>query len=124
MRLQEQNKRTIYYALCLGQAATYDENDLYTGENNPTYGTPVRARMHVSPAKRKSNLEMFGITSPYDLTLLTDDMSCPISEDSVLWINNPETGPHDYVVTQVAVSLNHIAYAARKVETDSGEANE
>lgn len=125
MRLQARNKRTVYYALNQGQTAKYDANGLYTGENNPTYAAPVQVKMHVSPAKRKSDLEMFGITSPYDVTLLTDDMSCPITEDSVLWINkSPLTqtegvyAPHNYVVTQVAVSLNHIAYAARRVETN------
>ena len=128
MRLQARNKRDIYYALNSGNTATYDSDGFYTGENNPTYGAPVKAKMHVSPARRKSELEMFGIASPYDITLLTDDMNCPIAEDSVLWINkSPYTNvegvytSHNYVVTRVAVSLNHISYLARRVET--GEAD-
>lgn len=129
MRLLARNKRTIYYALNQGLTPTYDSNGLYTGESDPAYGTPVEVRMHISPVTRKSELEMFGITSPYDVTLVTQDMSCPITETSVLWIDSvPAAGgvdyPHDYVVTQVAKSLNHIIIAARKVETDSGEADE
>ena len=53
--------------------------------------------------------------------IVTDDLTCPIDENSVLFVDKlPEysedgTPLYDYVVKRVAKSLNAIAYAIQKV---------
>ena len=122
MRALERNKTTLYYALHTGITEVLDEYGLFTGQYTVGYSAPVETRVNVSPARGASSLEQFGITEQYDKVLVTDDMDCPIAEDSVLWIDTmpvlDEEGktetPHDYYVVRVAKSLNSIAIAVRK----------
>lgn len=122
MRTLRRNKQTIHYAVFSGVTAVTDSNGLHTGEYEPSYGTITEAKMYVSPATRKATLEMFGITGSFDKILITDDMSCPISDTSIVWIDAPTTKANDYVVVRVAKSLNHITYAVTQVDNESGEA--
>ena len=54
----------------------------------------------------------------------TCDTDCPINENSVLWIgispfsSDPNVAdiPHNYTVQRVAVGLNSILYAVKKVD--------
>lgn len=49
--------------------------------------------------------------------IVTTDMSCPISEDTVLWIGKtPTTDDYNYVVSRVAKSINSISIAVREVD--------
>ncbi len=121
MRTLRRNKRTIHYAVFDKVTAVTDSNGLHTGEYEPSYGTITEAKMYVSPATRKSTLEMFGINGSFDKILITDDMSCPITDTSIIWLNAPTTSPNDYVVVRVAKSLNHITYAVTQVDNESGE---
>ena len=65
--------------------------------------------------------DMFGNLESYDKVLITDDMSCPIDENTVLFIDreptfNADGSPaFDYIVRRVAKSLNNISYAVSKV---------
>ena len=53
--------------------------------------------------------------------IVTDDLSCPIDENTVLFIDKePEYDDngnplYDYIVKRVAKSLNSISYAVSKV---------
>lgn len=125
MKALARNKQTFYYALFEGLPDELDEYGLYTGNQIPSYTTPVEAKMNISPSYGRSALEAFGINETYDKVLVTDDMDCPIKEDSILWINTPvesdgESLPNDYVVTRVARSLNSIVIGATKVDKSAG----
>lgn len=122
MRTLRRNKQTIHYAVYNGVTAVTDSNGLHTGEYEPSYGTVTEAKMYVSPATRKATLEMFGITGSFDKILITDDMSCPITETSIVWIDTLTTNANNYVVVRVAKALNHITYAITQVDNESGEA--
>ena len=76
--------------------------------------------MNVSASRGVASEEMFGISTNYTKVLVTDDVNCPIDEHSILWIDKPVTGPHDYVVVRVAKSLNSIAYAVLEVSAGQG----
>ena len=122
MKTLARNKKTLYYALQTGISSVTDEYNQFSGQYEVQYATPVEVRMHISPARGEAILEQFGIQEQYDKVLITDDMDCPIAEDSVLWLNTVpviESGvtetPYDYLVVRVAKSLNNIAIAIRKV---------
>ena len=123
MRTLRRNKQTIHYAVYSGVNAVIDGNGFHTGEYESTYGTVTEAKMYVSPATRKATLEMFGINGSFDKILITDDMTCPITETSIVWLDADTTSPNDYVVVRVAKALNHITYAVTQVDNESGEAN-
>jgi hypothetical protein len=64
---------------------------------------------------------MFGNLESYDKVLVTDDMSCPIDENTVLFVDskpgyNQGVPTYDYTVRRVAKSLNSISYAISKVK--------
>lgn len=117
MRSLERNKTDVKYQLYTGETEKLDGDGLYTGEKVPTYGTPVTIRASVSAARGTADLDQFGINVPYTNTVIVDDMSCPIAEDSRLEING-----EPYAVLLVAKSLNHITYAVQRL-TKPGESN-
>lgn len=120
MRTLRRNKKSIHYAVYNGITEVIDENGFHTGEYEPSYGEITEAKMYVSPATRRATLEMFGINESYDKILITDDLSCPITPTSILWLDAPVTSASDYVVIRVAKALNHITYAVRSVDNESG----
>ena len=121
MRILSRNKQTIYYALYSGETEEIRDG-LYTGEKVSIYALPVEIRASVSAARGTADIDLFGVNVSYTHTVIVDDMSCPINEHSRLWIGCAPVGeggaavPHNYEVVQVAKSLNHIAYAVRKVD--------
>ena len=132
MKALRRNKQPLYYALQTGINEVTDSDSLFTGQYEVKYATPVKVWMNVSPARGQSILEQFGIQEQYDKVLVTDDMSCPIKEDSAIWLEiEPETtvtitvngvettttvqNPHDYLVIRVGKSLNSIAIAVKKI---------
>ncbi len=116
MREMEINKQLIYYALFTGYTDMVDSNGYKTGEKTKTYSDPVPLRINVSPVWGNAQREGFGIDLPYSRTLSTDDLNCPIAEDSILWIGIATSKPHNYYVVRKAKSLNDIVYAVREVK--------
>ncbi len=120
MRTLERNKQPIYYALFGGKTPIVDEYGNATGEYAISYGEPVFCRINVSAAKGEYESRQFGEMEDYDKVLVTDDLSLPILETSVLWIDNLDIEqPYDYVVKKVARSLNSISIAVSKVKVSA-----
>lgn len=117
MRCQRRNKQPIWYALYEGQFDVVNDAGKQTGEKIQSYSDPVCVHMNVSAARGSSGVEIFGIDTPYTKTLVTDDMNCPIAEDSVLWIErDPSQSEYNYIVVSIARSLDSIVYAVREVD--------
>lgn len=146
MRGQERNKQGFWYCLLdpTVEHAIIDANGNETGEIIPHYEDAVLMKANISPATGQSQAEMFGDLDNYDKVIVTCDMSCPIDEHSVLFIDKapeytnvtthvitPATAlygtdtitpvvysqpKYDYIVKRVARSLNSISIAVRKVE--------
>ncbi len=120
MRALERNKQPIYYALFEGKTPIVDEYGNSTGEYRISYGAPIPYRLNVSAAKGEYESRQFGEMEDYDKVLVTDDLSLPILETSVLWIDNLDIEqPYDYVVKKVARSLNSISIAVSKVKVSA-----
>lgn len=119
MKSLARNKQTIYYALYQGKTEAVDSNGLRTGQYKPTYAGPVPYKINVSAAKGSAMVEMFGIDTAYSKKMTTNDMSCPITESTVLWIDKApgETFDPNYRVVSVAKSINSITYAIDEVKS-------
>ncbi len=86
MRLNERNKQNVYYALYSGTQTGVDADGLLTGENPPSYGPATKARMVVGVNSGSSILEQYGIYDPFTAKLVTDDVTCPVTTSSILWL--------------------------------------
>lgn len=122
MKALLRNKREFYYANISITADAEDEYGNLTGEQNITYSSPVKAEANISPARGSADLDMFGINANYTKTIVTDDLTIPIDKSTILWIDsvpdkNGEAGTvkHDYVVVQVAKSMNSVTIAVKEV---------
>ena len=119
MRSLEINKQPMWYALYTGKTEVIDEYGNHTGVFKLTYGNPVYYPVNMSQSRGTADVDMFGIEASYDRTFTTTDMDCPIKEDTIIWFEaDPETEPYNYVVYQVANSLNSITIAIRGVDVD------
>ncbi len=118
MRTQVINRTPFYYAMYLGKTPAEDSDGFYTGEDVIQYSEPVRyTRANISPATGMSNTEQFGNLDNYDKVIVTSDLGCPIDENSVLWIDEPDTTkPYNYIVKRVSKSKNGVSIAVAKVQ--------
>ena len=120
LRTLERNKQVIYYALFDGKEPVIDEYDNQTGEYEILYTPPALLKINVSAARGECSTRQFGDTENYDKVLMTDDLSVPITETSILWIDSLDTEkPHDYIVKKVAKSLNSVSIAVSKVSVSA-----
>jgi len=122
MKLLNRNLKSIWYCLFNGEVPVLDDDGYETGEKTIAYEEPVELRCNVSPATGYSQVNMFGNLDSYDKVIITDNVECPIDENTVLFVDkNPEfdtTGKplYDYTVRRVAKSLNSISVAVSKVK--------
>ena len=127
MQSLAQNRQLIWYATLDSLTDIRDSNGYLTGEKQKTYTNPQSFLIYVSPARGSLGWYPFGIGENYTNVMSTCDKTCPINEESVLWIGiDPQldatgkaTIEHNYIVERVAVGLNSILYAIRKVDSGS-----
>ena len=117
MRTLEINRQPMWYALLTGKSEEIDEYGNHTGVFKLTYSDPVYYPVNMSQSRGTADVDEFGINANYDRTFVTTDMACPINEESIIWFGRtPQDGPHNYVVYQIANSLNSITVAIRAVD--------
>ena len=121
MKVMERNKRTFWYCLYGHSEPVIDEDGNETSEEQIFYKPVQSLRANISAASGSSQVEQFGNLAGYDKVIVLDDTSCPIDENTVLFIDKePEYGEdgnplYDYRVKRVAKSLNSVSIAATKV---------
>lgn len=118
MRCLDINKRTIWYATFNTEAET-TSSSIVSREKTISYNAPVSDKMCVSPASGLVTLEGNGLHTEYTHVMVTDDMSCPINVDTLVWVyKTPSTTTStdaDYRVTYVSKGLNNIKYGLREI---------
>lgn len=121
MKVMERNKRTFWYCLYDRKEPIIDEDCNETGEEQIVYKPAQSLRANISAASGSSQVEQFGNLAGYDKVIVLDDTSCPIDENTVLFIDkdpaHDEDGKplYDYMVKRVAKSLNSVSVAVTKV---------
>ena len=128
MKTLSRNKSRIYYANYRNKIPLTDEYGNLTGEYKVVYGDPLPVMANVSAARGESTTRQFGDDVRYDRVIVLDNPAFPIAETSILWIDTlptfDENGrtdtPHDYIVKQIAPSLNSISIAVSKVNVTHG----
>lgn len=143
MRCLKRNQKPLWYCTYRGKSELIDGNGNRTGEKVSLYEEPVKMFANISHATGQSSAEIFGNLENYDKVIVTDDMDCPITESTVLFIDKlPKTTEvatneiveakallgddeiveklytvpeYDYIVRRVSKSLNSVSIAVRKV---------
>lgn len=123
MKTLARNKQTAWYALCNGKTEVLDANGFRTGQYQVTYSAPVKTAMNIRWDDGAVRLEGFGLNSSGRRRILTDDLNCPITLGTILWIGiepdaNGENGAvkHNYAVCEVPQkSLTQIVYIVEEV---------
>lgn len=123
MRGLHRNKIRIFFANYLSRHQITDDYGNLTGDYRIEYSNPVEIWASVSAARGEVTTQQFGEDVRYNRVVLIDDLKCSISETSVLWIDTlPEIKadgstdtPPDYIVKQVATSLNSKSIAVSRV---------
>lgn len=117
MRTLKRNKRPVSYASYNGVQELTDEYGNYTGEYAVNYTTPVKTLMNVSGGRGQADIALFGFTSDYSRTVVTEDLETDFNKEMVFWIErNPDTEPFDYRVVGVARTINQVVLALVEVE--------
>lgn len=123
MRTLARNKIRIYYANYRNKIPVKDEYGNLTGEYEISYTNPIELCANVSAARGEATTRQFGDDVRYDRIIVLDAPNPAITETSILWIDTPPEiagdgttkTPHDYIVKQVATSLNSVSIAVSKV---------
>lgn len=121
MKTLKRNQVSLWYLLYDHKEPVKDEDGNETGESQVFYKAAVQMYANVSAATGTAQVEQFGNLAGYDKVIVTDDLTCPIDENTVLFLDKePEYDDdglplYDYLVKRVARSLNSISYAVSKV---------
>lgn len=122
MRTLKRNKRPVAYAFYSGTRDLVDGDGNYTGETEIFYSTPVKTLMNVSGGRGQADIALFGLTSNFSRTVVTEDLDTNFNTDTVFWIeSDPDTQPHDYRVVAVARTINQVVLALEEVEKSATE---
>ena len=133
MHVLERNKEYLWFANPTGEEYVTDTNGYKTGERTITYGTPVKVKMSMAISSGANNLgsqgmaelERYGIATGYTHRAVTDDLSCQMCEESLVWYKiNPSdevdgvevSHSHNFKVVRKAQSLNHLIYYLKEVD--------
>lgn len=126
MRTRQRTAKTFYYRLYTGEIELMDDYGNPTGQFQKTYSAPVPFIANVSPVSGEDVVDIFGAIERYDRVIQTCDMTCPINENSVLYLDTVPTqgldgtwSAHDYVVKRVAKSVNTIRVGVSKVNVSN-----
>lgn len=123
MRALNRNKIRFFYANYRDKIPLKDEYGNLTGEYKISYTNPMAVCANISATRGEATTRQFGEDESYDRIIVLDDPKFPIAVTSILWIDTPpeiaEDGstktPHDYIVKQVATSLNSVSIAVSRV---------
>lgn len=88
MKCVRRNTKIYYYANYEGKTEITDQDGNYTGEVEPKYSDVKTVRGVMSAFSGNAQVEMFGTFKDYDCVLVTDDTTCEMDENSILWVDN------------------------------------
>ena len=120
MRCLERNKVSFWYCPFVRKEPVVDEKGRKTGEQRVIYDAAVPVNANVSSAMGEAQEQVFGNLEAYDKVIVIEKPDFPMDENSVLFVDKAPAYAKDgqplfdYVVKQVARSLNTVSYAITK----------
>lgn len=119
------NASTVWFKVYQGQTEIIDSYGNKTGSFAPVYGDLQSAQLMVAPSKGDAAQEVFGTLLDYDRSMTTAETTCPIDEQTVLWLDGVSTDqPYTHYVRKRAPWKNSVVYAVKQVEVANAPASE
>lgn len=81
----------------------------------PGYNAPVLFYANISSGRGDAQADVFGSSVDYTRTISTTDMTCPIDELSLIWINNRVEYNTDGTVNPDSADYKVAAYPAKSL---------
>jgi len=107
MRSLDRNKQLVYYKNYIGMSAVTDDDGYEDGEYAKTYSNVAQKLLNVSASRGTYDVEQFGQNANYSKTIVTNDISCTIDENSILWVGfgvlNTYDTTHSYQVGDLCI---------------------
>lgn len=120
MRVLKRNRQVFHYATYKGKSPG---DEPFTEKF--TYDEIKPFMANISPARGQVSANLFGANLNYDKVIVMDNSAPAVDEHTVFWIDKVPTEtqvedaePYDYVVAQIAKSLNNIAIAIKRVDVN------
>lgn len=117
MKHLERNKRIIYYALYEGENEIMKDG-FYTGAREKVYSDVVEAKMGVGAPRTAYGyvssvvkMEYFGLDKPYSKVMWTDDLDCPITEETIVWADLGKV--NEFAVTSSYIAGDKVIHGGR-----------
>ena len=118
MRNLIRNKRSLWYALPVGNTPILDDYGNDTLEVEVAFSSPLYLRANVSANVGQEAVEVFGSQTEYSRTVSIAGGKCPLVEGCRVWFGtepNEEGANYNYTVARVADSKNGYLVALREV---------
>lgn len=118
-----ENQREFYYQTYVGEVEEVDDDGYLTGDSEPSYSSPIKAKAMISENTSDAVNSPFGKDLVYD-KLISTVQDLPIDEYSKLFVDvvpvikedgSTDTEP-DYEVIRVSKGIYQRVWAIRKVE--------
>ena len=122
MKVLGRNKICVWYALASGETDTYDSYGNLTGSPKLSYLPPVHTKMVLGARQGFISSTAHGLEENYSIRLMTDDMNCPITVGTIVWLGvmpydaQGEAVPYTHVVNAVVPTFNSISYRLSEVQ--------
>lgn len=130
MRSLKRNEQAFWYAQYKDKIPILDSDSYETGDYETGYSEPVSFSANISAGRGDAQNEVFGKELDFTRTISTTDVTCPINEYSLIWIETEpvlkpdgtaDPGTADYTVaTRPARSLNCIMIAIKWRQKNGG----
>lgn len=102
------NKQTVWYALLTGKTERIDSNGFRTGQYELNYAGPVKTAMNIRWDAGPVTLEQQGLAASGKRRMVTDDLNCPITIGTILWIGAEPQYPEGYAVCGESICGNAV----------------
>lgn len=101
MKNLSRNKKDVWYALLKDKTEILD-GTRRTGQYRLNYEQPVKTRMNIRWDSGAVRMEGFGLNGAGKRRLVTDDMNCPITLGTILWIGKEPDYPDNTAIVGIA----------------------
>ena len=123
------NKRPVYYALYEGETEIMKDG-FYTGAHQKQYGDIQMQKMDVGASRTAYGfvssvvqMEYFGLDKPYSKVAVVDDINCPITEETLVWLDQGKLSEYaadsTYAVGKKVLHNGRIYKCKQSVDTPS-----
>lgn len=114
MRDLKKNFRKVYYSNLISTDEIIDDG-ITSLEFRKTYSPPKLWNVNIGNQRGIAEAKEYGIQIDYEISIITSDTNCPVTELAVVWFGSPTSSSPDYEVVARITTKNSIFFGLKKV---------